>query len=175
MPEFVNYSSYIYFEDNRDPTADEPDVDSIGIPPTWQFYWVNMETGDWFFPFSREPDSRTWLKVVNSSNIAEMIPESTWSIASASVAFNSPRTPSSTENVSVVASFSQTSTLLASSVVQVQLKLGEKWAVIGTVSLSGLVTTQTNSITFDVPKGVEYRYISVSGSNSVVSTVETRK
>lgn len=115
-------------------------------------------------------------QIVTSANISDLLPAAAaWNISSVSLAFNTARTPSNTNNVTVIVSFQQSSTVLTAAIAQFQLNISGVWTTIGTASLSGLLTSQVNSITVDVPKGMQYRIINAGGTNSVISIFETVK
>lgn len=168
----LNYGSLVVYNDSRDPTSNEPDVIN-NIIPNW--LWWNTATNNFFLNINPDNTNLTFTELVTSDNISGFLHNNAWVVSSQPLAFNTPRTPSTTNNVTVIGSFNQSSTVLTAAIVQAQLNLSGTWTTIATASLSGLLTSQTNSITFDVPKNTQYRYISASGSNSQTSNFETIK
>lgn len=112
---------------------------------------------------------------LQATSLNGYVPYSSWTQASVNLAFGTSRTPSKTNNTTVAVSISQSSLLATASVAKAQVSIGGVFTDFAFCSLSGLVTTQTNSMTFDVPQGIAYKLVNVSGNNSIISVLETYK
>lgn len=103
------------------------------------------------------------------------VPYTAWTQSSVSLAFGTSRTPSATQNTTVAVSINQSSILATAAIAKAQVNISGTFTDFAFTSLSGLITTQTNSMTFDVPKNTSYKLVNVSGTNSIISIFETYK
>lgn len=178
-PVLVYNASYIYFTCDRDPTTSEPIVSAAGIPSNWLFYWWNLTTNDIFVCQDGSASPLAWFKQANSANIASMIGSSLgWDLNTpraytpVTLAFNTARAPSETNDVLVLANISQTSTLIASSNITVQIDSGSGFEDKANLILSGVAASLTQCCTFLVPKGSSYKIIKSSGAGSIAAINE---
>ncbi len=120
-------------------------------------------------------DTQTYInmafkEVVDETNILSVLSEQGYEVniprsyANAGVGIGTPRTPSSTNDTLVIASISLNSTLLAPATVECQVDGN----LVAEVSLSGLVATLVQTVTFIVPAGSAYQLATISGSASLV-------
>src|SRR6478736_4329160 len=126
-PVLVYNASYIYFTCDRDPTGTEAIVSAAGIPSNWMFYWWNLSTNDVFVCQDGSASPLIWWKQATSLNIQDMLSASLgWELNTArsytgvTLAFNTARTPNTSNDTLVLANISQTSTLITSSNITVQ-------------------------------------------------------
>lgn len=169
---------FLYYTCDRDPTSSEPLV--YNNMNDLVMFWWNTTTKNLFWCTDNTSDAMVWRMDVDSGNLSSSlaslgISSGAWTQSFTNLAFNTSRTPSATRNVTVIASFSQSSTVLTAAVVNAQLFINSVWTTVGTASLSGLLTSQVNSITFDVPMNTQYRFVSASGSNTISTIFETFK
>jgi hypothetical protein len=158
---------------NRPPMASEPN-------PTGYFSYgdrfLDQTTGIFYFQKTYSPtlgqdgdtytnDDLTWAPIYV---LGAQTNTSRSYTAVSSPAFNSPRTPSTTNDTSVVLTCSLTSTLLTPASVTIQVD----GTTIGTLSFSGVAAANTQSTSFIVPIGSAYKFVQTSGVSSIVSLYE---
>lgn len=111
-----------------------------------------------------------FVELVDAANILPIIGGQGWAAntsrnyENAGIGFGTSRFPNSTNDTSVIASISLTSTLLTAAIVQVQVA----GSVVSEVSLSGLAATSIQMATFIVPVGSSYELVNTSGAASLV-------
>lgn len=121
-----------------------------------------------------DSSTETWTgtafkQAVFDANILATLNSQGWNVntsrsyANAGIGFSSVRSPSSTNDVMVVASISLTSTLLTAATVQFQVA----GSVMTEVSLGGLAATATQTATFIVPAGSSYELVNTSGTAAI--------
>lgn len=179
-PVLVYNAAYIYFTCDRDPTATETIVSAVGIPANWLFYWWNTTTNDIFVCQNGSATPLVWWKQISSLNLAATIGSSLgWHInsnrayAPITLAFNTARTPSATNDTFVIVSVQMALALLQNSTVTAQVDSGSGFSTIATMTLSGQVLTDTKAFSFLVPANAQYKIISAgTGTNTITSINE---
>lgn len=170
-------NAFLYYTCDRDPTSSEP-LTYNGYS-NLLMYWWNTTSGDIFQCVNNTSSSMIWQKICSSSNILSLISNSGWNINTSrsyslrsSPSFSTSYTPSITNDTTVIAVLSLTSTLLTSATVEFQVNSGSGYITIGESSISGLAATNIQTITCFVPANSEYQLINSSGTASIVSLNE---
>jgi|GEM_PF-4851680 len=179
-PVLVYNAAYVYFTCDRDPTATEPIVSGYSIPNTWLFYWWNTTTNDVFVCQNGSASPLVWWKQASSLNIASMLSSIGWNInkargySSQSLSFNTPRTPSVTNDTFVICNVTMAITLVQTSTITAQVDPGSGFVTRAQCSLSAAAaTTDGHALSFFVPANSQYKIVSAgTGTNTIVSTHE---
>lgn len=119
--------------------------------------------------FIEDVDERNILSTINVKGWAVNTSRA-WTPVS-SPAFNTPRSPSATNDVEVLAIVSLTSTLITDAEVDAQIDSGSGYTTVATESLSGLVATTKRTLQFTVPAGASYQFTE-SGTVAIISVLE---
>ena len=171
-PVLQGYPFY-YFTCDRDPTASEPLV--FNDYSDFGFFWWNTISNDFFRCVDDTEDALVWNKTVTDVNILNVIKSQGWNINTSrsyslrsSPAFNTPYTPSLTNDTLVVAVVSLASTILTAGTVLFQVDN----VTISEASISGLAATEGSSMTCLVPANSSYQLVNSSGTSSIVSLNE---
>jgi hypothetical protein len=166
----------IYYVCDRDPTPSEPLV--YNNYEYLLLFWWNTSTNSMFWSANTTADSMIWIEEASNANILSILDTLGWEIntnrdySSQTLAVNTGRTPSATNDTNVTITFSHTSTLLTAATVTVDVNTSGSWVTIAQSGLSGLAATSTAVVTVLVPKNAQYRWTSSSGTNSVTSIYE---
>lgn len=179
-PVLVYNAAYVYFTCDRDPTGTEAIVSGYGIPSNWLFYWWNTTTNDVFICQNGSATPLVWWKQVTSLNFTSMLAGSGWNLnkprsySSVSLAFNTSRTPSATNDVFVTANVSMGITLIQTSTISAQVDTGSGFISVATVSIAAAAAvTRGDRLAFIVPANSSYKIIaSGTGANSISSIYE---
>lgn len=179
-PVLVSNFPYIYFTCDRDPTSDEPVLDSSGLSGSGgYFFWWNQTTNNFFFCTNAVNTDYLWQNITTSSNILTILDSSGWDINTSrsssfrgSPEFNTSYTPSATNDTSVTVIVDLTSTLLTPGTVELQVNSGSGYTTKGESSISGISATIIGTINYIVPANSSYKLINSSGTASIVSIDE---
>ncbi len=147
---------------------------------------MDMNTGDVyqvvsFSPGHQDPVTKyvtfpdcVFQKKITDLNLPKIILGSSWLVSSQPLDFDVERTPSEKYNTSVTAVFSQQA--LPDEIcrvdAQIKIKDDDEWINVNSISSHYIGDEFYNSVTFFVPKGAKYRYVS-AGINSLISNIET--
>lgn len=186
-PQDPGFDTFLNYVCTIDPTDSEPDLPYLGYPwlPLW---WQTATSTDGFETFTTQnywlcvdntADAMVWWRMVFDANILSVINSQGWKINTnrnytpqSSPAFNTAYSPSSTNDFTIVASISLSSTLLTTATVEIQVNTGSGFSTIAQASLSGIDATFTQVVNFSVPAGASYKLVQSSGTSSSIVSIE---
>lgn len=202
-PVYVNNASYVYFTCDRDPTASEPDVVSQGVTTVnWPFFWWNQTSGDIFtYKGTDGSGNLLWRKEVDSTNVSTYVPSNPVTIAqggtnattaagartnlglninsprsptSISLAFNTSRQPSTTNDVFVSANIAFSAVLSLSAEVDIQTSTDNStWVSYGKakqqINIAATIIQQLYAL---IPAASYYRFVAAGSGASIDSIFE---
>lgn len=179
-PVLVSNFPFIYFTCDRDPTANEPVLDSSGLSGSGgYFFWWNQTTNNFFYCINAVTSNYLWQEVATVSNVLSVISSSGWKINTSrsysqrsSPAFNTVYTPNATNDVTVSCIVNVTSTLVTPGTVLFEINGGSGFITTGEASASGIAASIFSTITQIIPANSQYKLVNSSGTASIISIYE---
>lgn len=170
-PVFVNNAAYTYFTCDRDPTSDEPIVSDIGFPTNWLFFWWNTTTSTLSFCSDGSAIPLVWN--IFTVNAPASLINTQRDYSPVSLAFNTNRTPSTTNDTWVLCNVNIVLSILQSSTITAQVNTGSGFITVASASNSGVAITTSSCLSFPVPANSIYKIVSGgTGTNSIISIFE---